>query len=120
MAEESTIWLILIIAMLTYGLLMPGGIGLDSGDGTAVDSIHGIEKTGWVLSNYKVYLTNDHGLANSDWNGIYSVDKNNKELIAQIQKASETYDSKGDKIKVRITYHTHMFLYGDGITGAEP
>lgn len=57
----------------------------------------------------KYTKTNDHGLANSNWNGVFSVDKNDKELISQLKKASETYNENG-KQKVKIYYHTYMFV----------
>lgn len=99
----------IVVLLIAFGPAAPYW-GVSSGYGDATDPIQGVQLSGMIWKTYEVYQTNDHGLANSDWNGIFTVNKNDQKLIEQLQKASQTYDKNGNKQKVKIYYQQHRFV----------
>lgn len=84
---------VLIMTVLIMLVLSVSGC-LVSGRGISKDTIYGIEEDGYFWKTWSVWLTNDHpsGEPGKDnyYSAIYSVPKDNKELIKKIQAVAGT------------------------------
>lgn len=81
-------------------LLLAGCI--NTGTGTANDTIYQVQYDGLVWQTYDVWLTNDHPTERS--NAIYCIEESNPELITQAKAALDS------KQKCRIEYHNEFFV----------
>jgi len=79
--------ILLVIALASSGCI-------ETGKGQAKDQIHSIEEDGLIWKTWSVWLVNDHptGTPGSDnyYSAIYSVEKNNTQLIEKLQAAAGT------------------------------
>lgn len=102
--ENKTILILLgILSILTLSI---SGC-LETGKGTAVDTVYDVGLDGLVWKTYVVYLTNDHpsaGKTGSDYSAIYTVDKDNTEVIRRLEEARDN----GRKVKI---YYTNNMVY---------
>jgi len=100
----------LLTLILVTTLLCLSGTGcidkaFNKGPGSSVDTIHGVEYSGYFFKTYKIYLTHDQGLMGPNnkpkFDGTYTVDKNNTEVVQKL------YAAKASQQKVNITYEEY-------------
>ena len=93
-----TILIVLLVAILSSGCI-------ETGTGSSTDTIYGTENNGLIWKTYSVWLTHDNPSVSKEksYSAIYTVDKNDKQLIEQVEQA---YKSK--KL-VKIYYRNEMF-----------
>lgn len=92
---------ILICVLLILGFVLSAGC-IETGKGTSVDTLYGLENDGLIWKTWSVWLTNDHPY--TDHSAIYSISNQNIALIEQIQNLSGT----DKKVKV---YYRNVVLY---------
>jgi len=99
---------ILVAAILMILVLSTSGC-LVKGKGMAKDTIHSMEEDGFFWKTWSVWLTNDHPSGKPGeagyYSAIYSVPKDNKDLIKRIQEVAGT-----NKTMI-IYYENHMFVF---------
>jgi len=92
--------IILVVGMLLFSTILEGCI--ETGNGTAVDTVYDVSYDGLIWKTYIVYLTNDH--PTRDYSAIYTVNKDNAEVIKLLEEARD------NQRKVRI-YYTNNLVY---------
>jgi hypothetical protein len=101
--KKITIFVILLVITLSSSGC------IETGKGKAKDQIHSIEEDGLVWKTWSVWLVNDHpcGSPGSDnyYSSIYSVDKENTDLIEKLKIAAGT-----DQVYI-IEYTNHALYY---------
>jgi len=99
--RKEILVLILVLLLSISGCIVKG-------EGVSKDTIYGIEEDGIVWKTWSVWLTNDHPSGKPGESGyysaIYSVSKDNKELVKKIQELAGTNKT------VMVYYENHMFV----------
>ena len=89
----------LLLAILSLSLF--AGC-IQTGEGTAQDTIYQIQQAGLVWKTYDVWLTNDH--PTESYSAIYCPEPDATALLTKIKAAVAS------KAKCTITYHNEMFV----------
>lgn len=91
--------LIIFVVSLSSGCI-------ETGKGTSIDTVYGIEYTGLIWKTYTVYLTNDHPSAGKEvgtgYSAKYTLDSRNTELIEFLEEASR------NQKKIRVYYTNNV------------
>ncbi len=94
-----------IIIFLLVNIIFTSGC-IETGRGSSTDTIYGIEYEGLIWKTYSVWLTHDIPSMSekNSYSAIYTVDKNDKQLVQQIDDAYKS----GKKVKI---YYKNMLMY---------
>ena len=97
---KNTIFLFFLVTIIVFG----AGC-IETGKGSSTDTIYGIEYNGLIWPTYSIWLTHDNPSMSgkNSYSAIYTVDKNDKELVDQL------YEVYNNGTKVKIYYRNEAF-----------
>lgn len=92
----------IVLTMLIIGILSSGIGCIETGTGSSVDTIQGIEHEGLLWKTWSVWLTNDH--PTETYSAIYSVKNGDTEVLKALEVAHQT----GNPVRV---YYRNELIY---------
>ncbi len=93
---------VLIIILIGLIILVSSGC-IETGRGSSVDTLYGLEYQGLIWKTYSVWLTNDHPYEGHS--AIYSIAEYDTATLEQVQKAIN------NKQKVKVLYRNELWVW---------